>query len=112
MDTHAGDLWKFRWRKRIFWKSQGRSLSWGSMIPGRLFRRAPLIGPIVAWMVGVAVHDLRKPDSRIKAFARRFLGKRKQPLCVRTGMIGQAGIEHRHGKVMEDEERHDSEKNS
>lgn len=82
------------------------------MIPGRLFRRAPLIGPVVAWMVGVALHDLRQPDSRIKAFARSFLEKRKQPLRVRTVMIGQTGIEHQHGKVMEDEEQHDREKNS
>jgi hypothetical protein len=70
------------------------------MIPGRLFRRAPIVGPVLAWLAGMAVHDLRQPDSRIRAFARRLVEKRKEPQRVRAEVVGPA--------VIEGPERHDS----
>ena len=63
------------------------------MIPGSLFRRAPLLGPVLAWLAGAAVHDLRQPDSRIKAFARRLIEKRKAPQRARTIVVEPTAIE-------------------
>jgi hypothetical protein len=39
------------------------------------------------------VHDLRQPESRIKAFARRLLEKRKEPQRVRAMVVRQQAIE-------------------
>ena len=47
----------------------------------------------LAWLAGAAVHDLRQPDSRIKAFARRLLEKRKAPQRVRTIVVEPSAIE-------------------
>lgn len=93
MNTRPGGPWQFRWGKRVLQKSLGKNLPGASMIPGRLFRRAPLIGPVLAWIAGIAVHDLRQPDSRIKAFARRLLEKRKEPQRVRTIVVTPTAIE-------------------
>lgn len=83
----------FRWGKKAFKKTLGRNLPGTSMIPLRLFRRAPIIGPVLAWIAGIAVHDLRQPDSRIKGFARRMLAKRKEMQRIRTIIETSAAIE-------------------
>lgn len=93
MNTHSGGPWRFRWGKRAILKSLERSLPSASMIPGRLFRKAPILGPVLAWIVGIAVNDLRQPESRIKAFARRLLEKRKEPQRVRAMVVRQQAIE-------------------
>lgn len=74
-------------------KSLGRDLPGASMIPGRLFRRAPVLGPVLAWIIGIAVQDLRQPESRIKAFARRLLEKRKEPQRVKAIIVTPTAIE-------------------
>lgn len=93
MSTGPGGPWQFRWGKKVLQKSLGKNLPGASMIPGRLFRRAPLIGPVLAWLAGIAVHDLRQPDSRIKAFARRLLEKRREPQRVKTIVVEPTAIE-------------------
>lgn len=93
MSTNPGGPWQYRWGKRIIQRSLGKRLPGSSLILGRLFRRAPLLGPVLAWLAGAAVHDLRQPDSRIKAFARRLLEKRKAPQRVRTIVVEPTAIE-------------------
>ena len=92
MNTPSGGQWRFRWGKKALLRSLGRNLPGASMFPGRLFRRAPILGPVLAWIVGIAVHDLRQPDSRIKAFVRRVLERRKEPQRVRAVVVGQQAI--------------------
>ncbi len=93
MNTHSGGPWRFRWGKNILMKTLGKNLPGASMIPMRLFRRAPVLGPVLAWIAGIAVHDLRQPDSRIKAFARRVLEKRKEPQRVKAVVVTPKAIE-------------------
>jgi len=92
MNTHSGGQWRFRLGKKILMKSLGGNLPGASMIPGGLFRRAPILGPVLAWIVGIAVHDLKQPQSRIKAFARRMLEKRGAPVHVKAEVVGPAAI--------------------
>jgi hypothetical protein len=92
MNPPSGGPWRFRWGKKVFLKSLGRNLPGASMLPGRLFGKAPVLGPVLAWLVGIAVHDLRQPQSRIKAFARRLLEKRRGPQRVRATVVGQQAI--------------------
>jgi hypothetical protein len=93
MNTPSGGPRRFRWGKMALLKSLGRDLPGASMLPGRLFRRAPILGPVLAWVAGMVVHDLRQPDSRIKAFVRRVLEQRKEPQRVREVVVGQQAIE-------------------
>mgnify|MGYP001159205333 FL=1 len=85
----------FRWGKRAFTRTLGRNLPGVPMPPGRLFRRAGVLGPIVAWLAGMAIHDLRQPQSRIRAFARRMLERRSKPRRVTAVVVGpEAGPGH------------------
>ncbi len=88
MSTRPGGPWMFRWGKRAVMRSLGRNLPGISMLPARLFRRAPILGPVVAWLAGMAIHDLRQPQSRIKAFARRLLARRREPQHVTAIVVG------------------------
>jgi hypothetical protein len=72
----------FRWGKRT-------GMKFLPGIPRCWFRGAPLI----IWIAGMAVHDLSRPDSRIRAFARRLLGSRRVPQRIRTIAAGPATIE-------------------
>jgi hypothetical protein len=56
----------------------GRKVQVFSGLTGRVFRGAPLI----AWFAAWAVNDLCRPDSRIKAFARRLTGKAGAEQCL------------------------------
>jgi len=64
----------------------------GPVLPGlagRLFRGAPLLTWLTAW----AWHDLRQPDSRIKALASRLKGiARREPGYV-VSVMPPAGLE-------------------
>lgn len=93
MNKSPSGPWMFRWGKKSFMKALGRNLPGASMMPGRLFRRAPIIGPVLAWIAGIAIHDLRQPDSRIKDFARRMLAKRKERQCIRALIEMPSAIE-------------------
>jgi hypothetical protein len=100
MNTDAGRSWRFRWGEKALMNTLGNNLPGASMMPGRLFRNAPVLGPVLAWIIGMAVHDLQKPQSRIKALARRVLEKRKEPQHVRAVVVGQRAIEGPDGREM------------
>jgi hypothetical protein len=93
MNTPSRGPWKFRWGNKVLLKPLGRNMCGTSMIPSRLFRRFPILGPVLAWIIGIAVHDLRQPQSRIKALVQRVLEKRKEPQRVRALVVGQQTIE-------------------
>jgi len=88
MNKLTNGPWGFRWGKRMLRESLGRNLPGASLIPGRLFRGAKILGPVLAWIAGIAVHDLRQPQSRIKSLGRRMAEKRNEPKYVRTEVIG------------------------
>jgi hypothetical protein len=98
MNTDSGRPHRFRWGKKALLKTVGKNLPGASMIPGRLFRNAPVLGPVLAWIIGMAVHDLQKPQSKIKAFARRVL--EKEPQHVRAAIVVQRAIEGPDGREM------------
>ena len=98
MNKSPSGPWMFRWGKKAFMKTLGRNLPGASMIPPRLFRRAPIIGPVLAWIAGIAIHDLRQPDSRIRDFARRALVKLREPRHVKTIVVTPAVIEGPEGQ--------------
>jgi hypothetical protein len=74
----------FRWGKRVFMRSLGKNVPGISLIPWRLFRRAPLLSGLLAWMAGMAVHDLRQPDSRIRGFVLKALERHRDRQRIRT----------------------------
>jgi len=78
-----GTQWMFRWGKRTGPKFL-------PVFPRCWFRGAPLI----AWIAGMAMHDLKKPDSRIRAFARHLLENRRVPQRIRKVVIGPAEVSH------------------
>ncbi len=79
MNPFTGRQWMFRWGQKA-----GMKILPG--LPRCWFRGAPLI----AWLAGMAVHDLRKPDSRIRAVARHLLENRRVLQLIRTVVVGSA----------------------
>ena len=100
MNTPSRGPWKFRWGNKVLLKPLGRNMCGTSMIPSRLFRRFPILGPVLAWIIGIAVHDLRQPQSRIKALVQRVLEKRKEPQRVRALVVVQQAIEGPDGRKL------------
>lgn len=76
MNALVGRQWMFRWGKRAV-------LRFLPGVPRVWFRGAPLI----AWVAGMAAYDLHRPDSRIRAFARRLLENRRS---LKQGVEGHS----------------------